>query len=531
MNGKSSTQVARIAVVFKALQVACTSLHGQIDVTQKDLTRDFADNVTKLALNLPADAYIIDAEVAQKAINCIDYFNLNKLILSGYDVDPTGSFQEAYLKIVSLRAHRSTLSAQFANINSNILKLMRKAFMVPYTRINASRLNSNNISVATANEVFQNLENCHLGVQQLVSSNNYHQTNYFVRISSVQLLADPALGKCIVDLGMNLQHVVRCLQETEYQESMVLTGSQQQKRVRSDNENSPPLNQAKKTKKNTTTTVRQRRDNKIPYVIKNPNVFDENARQPFANVDTNASTSQQANQQQNTTEIIPTFSINGETIGDISSINVTSNHTPENRDNSLNPNDDENDTGVSLGSESSNLKDKSKINNSSSLGVSIGSANTNLSSTIASEQSENNSKLSSENSAETDEQENEVEGDLVFRRKIDPKTGQSKRGRLSKEENDEKNRIEQINTKNRKIRLTKKDEYEFSSDTESISSRTRSRSRSLISRDAIDSQGPTNSNADFKRTRTSTQKHTTVVSVVNRKKKSSLTKTFTPRKE
>jgi hypothetical protein len=72
MNGKSSTQVARIAVVFKALQVACTSLHGQIDVTQKDLTRDFADNVTKLALNLPADAYIIDAEVAQKAINCID---------------------------------------------------------------------------------------------------------------------------------------------------------------------------------------------------------------------------------------------------------------------------------------------------------------------------------------------------------------------------------------------------------------------------------------------------------------------------
>jgi hypothetical protein len=46
MNGKSSTQVARIAVVFKALQVACTSLHGQIDVTQKDLTRDFADNVT-----------------------------------------------------------------------------------------------------------------------------------------------------------------------------------------------------------------------------------------------------------------------------------------------------------------------------------------------------------------------------------------------------------------------------------------------------------------------------------------------------
>jgi hypothetical protein len=594
MNGKSSTQVTRIGCAFKAMEVACVTLSGQIDVAQKEITREFADNVINLVTKLSPLSFVIDLNIALKAIKCIDYFNLNKLILSGYDVDPIGTFDDAFNKIVALRSNRSTLSSHFASLSSNILRLMKRAFMVPHTRINASKLGANNCTVTVANEVFQKLEECNLGVQELVTSSNYHQTNYFIRISSTELLNNPILGQSIVDLGLNLQSVIRCLQETEYLE---YTNKQEQrvpasKRNRSDNENSPPIT-AKKSKATSITKVHQRKDNGVPYLVTEPIDYDDNAREPFTRL--NSNTQQTTNSIGQISKTNLTLTINGLSIEkeieenvtsvakpssaeqiernqsihqqnevniDKNNLNENSNSQIVNPDNNTNPTtskqinrnhsmhdlNDENgnqstgntnnqivNSSINIGAGglnvdtqtinnisliSTNCQDKIIDSNLAENSFGLGSSINTTASNSSNSSKATNSSLISNNSKDSGSSLSTQNGVTSFVRKIDPVTGLTKRGRLTKEETAEKMRIESLNKRND---TPKTSVYDFDSDSESVSTRTRARSRSN-SQTQEESHG-TQINS---RPRTSTQL-VKPITVVARKKKTVLTKTYTPR--
>jgi hypothetical protein len=574
MNGKSSTQVTRISCVFKALETACTILANQIDVAQKEITREFGDNVVKLVTQLKPDSFIIDLSIAQKAIKCIEYFNLNKLILSGYDIDPAGTFEDAFSKIVNLRTNRSALASHFASLSSNILRLMKRAFMVPYTRINASKLGANNVTVAIANEVFQKLEEYQLGVQESVTSSNYHQTNYFIRISSKELLNNQALGKCIVDLGLNLQSVVKCLQETEFLEASNANDSRTvaSKRPRTfDAENSPPNVLSKKNKASSITKVIQRKDNGIPYLITKPITYDEDAREPFQNLNANSINTKMVN------NFSTTLTINGMSIenGEVNLINgenkeillngkqaTTGNEA--NIEMAIQPagnnfnedglgnndvstianlseivgNNNSNGTLGELGTKDKSTQDSNQTDTSFGIGSSINTSVTNSSISINSnKESQLTQPQQNEDANHNDVPQQQEQDQLVnsrpsnsnkantiqFIRKIDPKTGQSKRGRLSKEEQLEKLRIQNLNNINgiQNNSENSLDPYEFrESDHDSVSARTRSRSNS--------NSRNTQEEGLSSRPRTSTQINKPLT-VVPRKKRVILTKTFTPR--
>jgi len=53
------------------------------------------------------EAFVIEKEIWLMAKRFIEKCNISKLILCGYNVDPTGTFDDAFKKIMALRRKKS----------------------------------------------------------------------------------------------------------------------------------------------------------------------------------------------------------------------------------------------------------------------------------------------------------------------------------------------------------------------------------------------------------------------------------------
>jgi len=175
MCGKTMIQASRIAVAFQALNYACTKLQGIIDANSDELTDEFSEAVSNIITQMSEDgAFVIDVDIMQQAIDCVEYYNMNKLVLSGYNIDTDLSFDQTIEKIFASRPVDHGVKSSLATIDNKIIRLMRNVFKCKFTKINTSRLSSNNCSVAEANEVFKNLEDMGLGKCDSYDANNFH---------------------------------------------------------------------------------------------------------------------------------------------------------------------------------------------------------------------------------------------------------------------------------------------------------------------------------------------------------------------
>ena len=233
--GKSLTHLVRIAMAFKAMEVAAETIKDCPDVAAFDLTVEFAKKANELSLKLPSTAFIIDEPTVTRAVNLVEYFNLNKLILCSYQVDPDGTFTEAFEKICEQKPSHHILSTRFATVPPKILRFMRKVFSIEQEKINATILANGNLNVTECNIVFSNLEQLGLGTQIVETANNSHRVNWFLRIKANQIMADESLGQILIDMGLTLKTVIKTLEDTELKvqmsESFTLRG---QRRPRND---------------------------------------------------------------------------------------------------------------------------------------------------------------------------------------------------------------------------------------------------------------------------------------------------------
>jgi hypothetical protein len=272
MMGKNATQLSRLCMMIQALTYACEVLVGQIDANSEDLTNDFVTAATILANNAPNEAFVINEDIMQRCVKLNNYFNMHKMVLSGYAVDPTGTYEAAIEKILSGKKSKLSLPEYLIDIPKKVLSLMKKAFQIVCTHLTAGKLDRNNTSVQEANEVFVKLEELGLGKQELYTGNNNIACNSFVRITSEQLRQSQEHCQIIVDLGLDIAETLNVLETTEH---LITTGEttipvQPQKvRVRpNDDENVNPL--AKRPKNATITQTRVRNDNGIPYQYAKP---------------------------------------------------------------------------------------------------------------------------------------------------------------------------------------------------------------------------------------------------------------------
>jgi len=200
---------------LKALNVACLLINSLEDADNEIITANFANQCLEIVNNMGADAFIIELDIIRRAKKLLDYFNMNKLILSSYMVDPYCSFDEAFDKICELRPRNEHLSPYFASLPAKTRRFMKRAFQIPHTKFNASVLSFNNLNVEEAVHIFNQLEQLQLGNTFDDKAKNKMHVNYFRRCSSNDLISRPELGANILGMGLNLTEVIQLLQQTE----------------------------------------------------------------------------------------------------------------------------------------------------------------------------------------------------------------------------------------------------------------------------------------------------------------------------
>lgn len=259
---------------LKSLTVASNCLLGVIDSTALDLTMEFSRESQRLADNIGEDAFVIEADIVQRAKKLVEYFILHKLILSSYSIDPNGSFDDAFEKICEARPRETSITAQFCLIPNKVLRFMQRSFEIPFTKFNASRLSKNNLYAHEAREVFNRLQNLELG-QMIVEKNEKNNQNctYFQRISRQLLKERPDLGQVLLDMGLNLSSVFKLLEETEAKEKNLIENGKRDRETDDTRQRAPKRPRLSLPQTNTVVNVNKR--NSCPYLMKRCSYEDE----------------------------------------------------------------------------------------------------------------------------------------------------------------------------------------------------------------------------------------------------------------
>jgi hypothetical protein len=215
--GKNIIHVVRMCAILKALEYSSYILAEITDSNNSTITGDFMRNVEDFIESVPENAFVIDVCTFKRAEKIVSNLNLTKLILSSYNVDPLGSFDAAFEKIVKSQPKiKLSVDIDFIHLDKKIFSLMKKVFNVFETDFTASILGGTNCSVSMANEVFANLEQLQLGIQDIKPApGNHIKVNHFYRIGAEELKANAEAGANITKMGLNLTEVIATLEETE----------------------------------------------------------------------------------------------------------------------------------------------------------------------------------------------------------------------------------------------------------------------------------------------------------------------------
>lgn len=217
--GKSLLLIVRMAAILKSLEFASNILTGVADVSEPTITPEFMRNASRIANSVNGDAFIIDADILFRAKKFVDTLNLTKLVLASYSVNPVGTFEDAYLKVINKKRMAVTVDMEFLSLNNTIFGKMKKVFEFDFSQISAGSFPKGNTTVHEANEVFQNLDELQLGRQQVLTHpGNHLRVNYFFRIKSYDLLANKTAGQNLMRMGLDFDRVLNVLKTTEEKE-------------------------------------------------------------------------------------------------------------------------------------------------------------------------------------------------------------------------------------------------------------------------------------------------------------------------
>ena len=207
-------------MILKSLSVAVKLLTNVIDKADINLTKEFTKECEKIVQKINSDEFNVELSVVKQSIALAEYFNINKLILSSYQVDPSLSFQEILNKILDNYQSMYSMSQRFATIDSKILSYIKKAVLMKCSVITHIKLGNGNIKLKETKLVFEKLVELKLGKCESTISANFKSINFFKKIKSEELKTNPEIGMTIQELGLNLNEVIQIFKLTEETEEI-----------------------------------------------------------------------------------------------------------------------------------------------------------------------------------------------------------------------------------------------------------------------------------------------------------------------
>jgi hypothetical protein len=207
---------------IQALTITVNLLANVPASAEETITKQFENECVTIVNTLPYSTFVITAETMERAINLVEYFNMHKLVLSSYDINPKGSFREAFERITRINEKKILRQPTILIQDKKVLGAMKQVFKIKRSISDAQSLTYNNYKAVTVTAAYDALEEMRLGKCYRIKPLSGAPTYSFLRISSHELLINPQIGDSIISLGLNLPEVVELLKETEQYESSLI---------------------------------------------------------------------------------------------------------------------------------------------------------------------------------------------------------------------------------------------------------------------------------------------------------------------
>jgi hypothetical protein len=205
-------------MVMKSLNVAVLRLSGVKGADSDELTKTFEEKCISIARKLPAESFIIDVETIDQAIKLIEYFNLNKLALSSYIINPVESVHQAIDNILEQYSKVRKISPRFEHLGENFIKTIEKVLFINSSIVEPVDITKGNCSTIQTQLVFVEMVNLKLGKIINIKNRNNKKMDCFLKLTKHELDNDPLIGDTLLELNLNLNDIKCFLSSTEFLE-------------------------------------------------------------------------------------------------------------------------------------------------------------------------------------------------------------------------------------------------------------------------------------------------------------------------
>jgi hypothetical protein len=247
MFGKHHTHFLRLCGILKTLKQAIDLLEPAPNSEKSTITDEFADNCDRLVSNLDESSFVIELEIAVQANSILEYFNLNKLALSGYEFYASSSYDSIIDSLVPRPSKQIALNAiketalntpkEIVPIslkqtaphslnetaptgytdknmeNREYKKAILRTFQIPAIKIDCSDLRKQRLSKDIITLAFVQLEKIGLGMIEKSKKKNNKTVFTFVKFNSQSIMSNAEIEKKIEYYGVNFSDYVKKLEE------------------------------------------------------------------------------------------------------------------------------------------------------------------------------------------------------------------------------------------------------------------------------------------------------------------------------
>lgn len=150
-----------------------------------------------------------------KAKNMNDYFNMNKLLLARYHIDPNQSYDTNLDQLLTNYTNKATASNNTLGLTEEQQKVMRGIMTYKSTRVIPSKISHGNYETQFALECMEFLAQLGLGQVLTETTKNNRSCKCFYKVSSIALVDNPALGQAVQNIGLSLSQLISQLKSQE----------------------------------------------------------------------------------------------------------------------------------------------------------------------------------------------------------------------------------------------------------------------------------------------------------------------------
>lgn len=199
------THMTRFCLILQAISCT-TNLLKQFPASNSEkLTNEIQAAFIKIANEISNEAFVINSATVQQAKLLTEYCNINKMLLSSYQINPVLTFDQSISELLRSFMNMPQIAERFTHLDTLTLNKIKKALFLDSSLVEPVDVTNGNGKISKAIVIFKLLEDLKLGTcKEKLGFNNKPYT-VFLKVKHSDAKQDPQIGQTVIELGFDLK--------------------------------------------------------------------------------------------------------------------------------------------------------------------------------------------------------------------------------------------------------------------------------------------------------------------------------------